>query len=105
MTSRINGLVTLTVSFPSQSAPCAASGGIPGDGWAGSSVYDRVSIGVTSAVAQTVAYSITCTYAQYQAHAQTQVTYDPPSATQPSAPAPSVTLSPQVQHPRVLVKG
>jgi hypothetical protein len=92
-TSPVNGLVTLTVSFPSESAPCTASGGIPGDGWAGSSVYNGVSKGVTSAVAQTVAYSITCTYAQYQAHAQTQVTYDPLSATQPSAPAPSVTLS------------
>ena len=92
----INGLVTLSVSFlPNApvSTPCTASGGIPGDGWAGASVNNGGSIGVTSAVAQTVSYSISCTYRQYQAHAQTQVTYDPISATQPSAPAPSVTLS------------
>jgi hypothetical protein len=95
--SPINGLVTLSVSFlPNalESVPCTTSGGIPGDGWAGaSSVYNGVSKSVTSPVAQTVSYSISCTYRQYQAHAQTQVTYDPLSAAQPSAPAPSVTLT------------
>jgi plastocyanin len=95
-TSPVNGLVTLTWSFlPTalESPTCIPSGGISGDGWSGASLYNSGSQSVTSAVAQTVAYSISCTYGQYQAQAQTQVTYSAVGAAQPTAPTPAVTLT------------
>jgi hypothetical protein len=95
-TSPVNGQVTLTWSFlPNDfvSPTCTPSGGISGDGWSGASLSNSGSKNVTSAAAQTVAYSLSCTYDQYQAHAQTQVTYGAVGAAQPTAPSPSVTLT------------
>jgi hypothetical protein len=94
--SPVNGQVSLTWSFlPNADAnpTCSASGGIPGDGWSGTSLYKTGAKVVTSPIAQTVSYSISCTYGQYQAHAQTPVTYSAVSAVQPTPPAPSVTLT------------
>jgi hypothetical protein len=97
-TSPVYGRILLTWSFLPNALTrpptgCTASGGSPGDGWNNASLSYSGSQTVTSAIAKTVAYSISCTYGQYQAHAQTQVTYDPLAATQPSAPSPSVTLT------------
>jgi len=95
-TSPVNGLVALRMSFLADtlaSPQCTASGGIPGDGWSGTSLQNHDAYGVTSSVARTVAYSVSCSYEQYQAHAQTQVTYGAINTAQPPTPPASVTLT------------
>jgi len=87
----VNTLVTLSFSDPSNSS-CMASGGVPGDGWSGA-ISNEDSKGVTSSVAQTVTYSVSCTEVQGQYKAQVQVTYTPVAATAPSASTPTVNLT------------
>jgi hypothetical protein len=95
--SPVNAPVTLTWNWSVvANSTCTASGGIPGDGWSGGSLEEEGSIGVTSAAAGPVAYSITCTYQQVQSHAQTLVTYMAVAGAQPPAPTPSVTLTASV---------
>lgn len=84
--------VTLTWSSPSGSAGCAASGGSPGDGWAGS-LGSSGSASITETSASTVTYSISCNLGDGTAQAQTEVTYTPVTATEPATPVPHVTLS------------
>ncbi|MGH8219038.1 MAG: hypothetical protein ACREUT_10810 [Steroidobacteraceae bacterium] len=82
----------VTLTWNSQGATaCMPSAGTPNDGWTGT-LSSSGSIIVTSWTASTVTYSILCTNPQGQSQAQTQVTYTPVGATEPTIPTPSVTL-------------
>ena len=96
-TSPVNGLVTLSVSFlPNalESAPCTASGGIPGDGWSGAaSLYNGVSrVRLPQSHKRSLIRSAART-ASIKRMPRHRSPMTPLSATQPAAPAPSVTLT------------
>jgi hypothetical protein len=84
--------VALSWSAPSYTTSCTASGGSPGDGWAGS-LGNAGTKNVTSASASTVTYSIACDFGYGPSQAQTQVTYTPVSASEPAVPVPTATLT------------
>jgi hypothetical protein len=89
--------VTLSWSAPSEigTTSCTPSGGSAGDGWTGSLAGSGTKT-VTSATASTVAYSITCDFGYGPSQAQTQVTYTPVTAAEPTVPTPVASLTASV---------
>jgi hypothetical protein len=70
----------LSLSWTSNVRPCAATGGMPGDGWSGALTPNGVQMytPVTETVVGNVTYTLTCGTGTRIASAQTTVTINPP---------------------------
>jgi len=70
----------IQLSWSSTVTPCVATGGSPGDGWAGT-LAGYGTLAVTESTAGTFTYGVTCGSGARSASAQTQFTFVGPSAT------------------------
>jgi hypothetical protein len=84
--------IVLSWSSPPNTAGCTPGGGSGGDGWAGPLAAAGTKT-VTSAIAATIIYTVSCNFGYGPVQAQAQVAYIPVIATDPAAPIPAVTLS------------
>ena len=84
--------VILNWSSPPGTTSCTATGGSGSDGWAGSLSASGTK-DVTETTTSTVTYSIDCYVGGSSVQAQAEVTYTPPTATDPTTPTPEVTLA------------
>ena len=72
---------SIVLSWNSNLQPCVASGGIPGDGWAGAKTSSRGIQSVPLTQLGAFTYSMTCGSGTRQATESTQVEVRPPFAT------------------------